>query len=200
MIPVIDAKFCAHKGKYTVQCLLAAAAAALILLVLDFFSNAAIIAALGASAFIAFAMPRANVSRPRFLLGGYLMGIGAGTLCYWLWQAPFVSGYLTIPQRPQIVPGAVAVGLSIFLMTITNTEHPPASGVALGLVLGDWKGQTILVIAIGIVALVLIKTLLRPILINLIDMAPRGGRPNVPTGPPASGASQTATLPQGDEP
>ncbi len=185
MIRLIDVKFRAHKAKYALQCLLAAGAMAVILLVLDFFSNAAIIAALGASSFIAFATPKANVSRPRYLLGGYLMGIVAGSLCWWLWQAPWVGRVAMIPEHPNIVPGAVAIGLAIFLMAVTNTEHPPAASVALGLVLGEWQVRTVLVIAAGIVALTLVKTLLKPIMMDLVEVVPRGPSADKPDAAPA---------------
>ena len=172
----------------------------LILLVLDFFSNAAIISALGASSFIVFAMPRANVSRPRYLLGGYLMGIAAGSLCYWLWQIPWVSGYITMPEHPNVVAGAVAVGLAIFLMAVTNTEHPPAAGVALGLVLGEWQVRTVLVIAGGIVALTLVKMLLEPVMMNLIETAPRGRHSGASQGSSAGEASGSPAREEGDRP
>jgi len=30
--------------------------------------------------------------------------------------------------------GAIAIGFAIFIMAVTNTEHAPAAGIALGLV------------------------------------------------------------------
>jgi CBS-domain-containing membrane protein len=62
----------------------------------------------------------------------------------------------------------VSVGLAIFVMVLTNTEHPPAAGVALGLVLGECSILTVTVVLVGIVLLSLIKRVLRPVLKNLL--------------------------------
>lgn len=188
---LFDRGFGQHVGRYVFQCAMATVSMALILLVLDFLGNAAVVASLGASCFIVFGAPRANLSRPRYLLGGYAVGLACGSLCYWLWQVPWVDQALGIPGHPHVVAGAAAVGLAIFVMVITDTEHPPAAGVALGLVMGEWAVQTVLIVAVGIGALALIRTFMRPIMINLVDVAQyragadaapgRGDAPPAPT-------------------
>lgn len=164
----VDEKFAKNKGRYLFQCFLAALGVFVVLLILNAKENAAVIGALGASAFIAFTMPHAQVSRPRFLVGGYVMGILSGFICYSISLLPFlpdsqIMSYLSCPLF-----GAVSVGLAIFLMVITNLEHPPAAGVALGLVLNNCDPKTILVVFVGIVSLALIKTLMRRLLIDLL--------------------------------
>ena len=47
----------------------------------------------------------------------------------------------------------IAVGLSIFLMVTTKTEHPPAAGTALGLVVGGWALSTVLLVLFGAIIL-----------------------------------------------
>ena len=64
---VFDEKFRGNKARYILQCILATLSVLIVLLSLDAMANAVIIAALGASFFIAFTMPEAQVSRPRFL-------------------------------------------------------------------------------------------------------------------------------------
>ena len=64
--------------------------------------------------------------------------------------------------------GGLAVGLAIFVMVITNTEHPPAASIALGLVLNGFEPRVILFILLGIVSLSVIKLALKPILKNLL--------------------------------
>ena len=121
-----DSAFRKHIFKYVIQCVLATMAIYVVLLILDARSNAAIIGALGASSFIAFTMPRKHVSQARFMVGGYAVGITAGTLCH----------FLTVWTQWSPVPfAALAVGVAIFVMVVTDTEHPPAAGVALGLAL-----------------------------------------------------------------
>lgn len=67
---IFDSKFRSNKTRYTLQCVLAACAVCIVLLLLNAMSDTAIIAALGASAFIAFTMPQVDASKPRFLIGG----------------------------------------------------------------------------------------------------------------------------------
>lgn len=54
---------------------------------------------------------------------------------------------------------ALAVGLSIFLMAITNTEHPPAAGTALGVVAHAWSYQIVVFILLCAVSLAIVRRL-----------------------------------------
>ena len=57
----------------------------------------------------------------------------------------------------------------MFLMVITDTEHPPAAGLALGLVLAEsWRPEIIIVVLVGIVLVALLKRLLKPVLKDLL--------------------------------
>jgi len=165
---LLDSKFMHNKLRYALQCLLAAASVLVILVILDALPNAAVVAALGASSFIAFTMPDAQVSRPRFLIGGYVVGIAAGTVCFWLSQVAWPGSLRPLQQHAYVAFGAMAVGLAIFVMVITNTEHPPAASLALGLVLAEWRLVTVAVVLIGIVALCCLKRVLKPVLKNLL--------------------------------
>ena len=62
----------------------------------------------------------------------------------------------------------VAVGFSILLMVLTNTEHPPAAGTALGLGVAGWDPSAILFVLLGAIALSIIHRLLRSRLQNLL--------------------------------
>jgi len=181
---IFDRKFRNNKLRYVLQCFLATVSVSVVLLLLNAIANPAIIAALGASSFIAFAMPRARVSRPRYLVGGYLIGMGSGTACYYMcaWTG-FGMGALAA-EYAHIVAAALAVGIAIFLMAVTNTEHPPASGVALGLALSEkLHFLTLIVLLVGIVALCAIKTLIKPFIINLVETGPT--EPDIARGTPA---------------
>ena len=79
---------------YLYQSLFAAVVVFIILLILS-IENAVVIASIGASAFIAFTMPRQNFSRPRYLIGGYIVGI----LCL------IGSSSLSVINRPPIFTG-----------------------------------------------------------------------------------------------
>jgi hypothetical protein len=99
---------------------------------LDTISHSAVIASLGASCFIVFTMPRARMSRPRFLIGGHVVGVAAGCVGRWLCAIPALARLPVFSLHSGVLCGALAVGLAIFVMVITDTEHPPAAGLALG--------------------------------------------------------------------
>jgi CBS-domain-containing membrane protein len=167
---ILDRRFHKHVARYVFQCGLATLAVLLILLVLDVITQAVIIASLGASSFIAFTMPHTNASRPRYLIGGYVWGIAAGVGMNGLSDLvgdPVVAG---VTLRGDVLFGAAAVGLAILMMVITDTEHPPAAGLALGVVLARWDTLALVVPLVGIVALSLARLALKPILINLIEV------------------------------
>ena len=117
--------------------------------------------------FIAFTIPKANLSRPRFLIGGYVVAVCCGCLCSWLMS---LSSWQTVAIRsfPNAAFGALAVGLTMFIMVLTDTEHPPAAGLALGFVLNEWDVRTVVIVLVGITMVCVIKRALRSILKNLI--------------------------------
>ena len=165
---LFDKRFSQNKLRYLLQCLLATISAMLVLTVLNTIANKVIIASLGASCFIAFGLPHHRASRPRFMIGGYLVGIAAGTLCCWLATTVFSEPQSTLPIYSSVIFGGVAIGLAMFLMVVTNTEHPPAASLALGLVLGEWQLLTLGIAMVEIVLLCILKRLLKPLLINLL--------------------------------
>jgi len=68
-----------------------------------------------------------------------------------------------------IVFGALAVGIAIFIMAVTNTEHPPGAGIALGLVINPWTWVTIIFIFCAIIWLTSVRKILKPYLMDLIS-------------------------------
>jgi len=167
---LIDESFAGNKFGYIVQCLLAGLSTVLVLALLTSISNIAVIASLGASSFIVFALPHTVSSRPRFLVGGYVVGVAVGSGFLWLrYTTSLPQEFGFIPFFPHVVFGGAAVAMATFVMVVTNTEHPPAAGLALGFVmLDEWRWITPIAVLVGIVALCLIKTLLKPILRNLL--------------------------------
>lgn len=149
------------------QCSLAAIVVLIVLSLLDAVTQTVLVASLGSSAFIAFALPRSLHSGPRHLIGGYLVGIFAGASMWALstfWQ--FASP--AIDHTVMLLFGALATGLAMFLMVVTKTEHPPAAAVALGLVLNEWDLLTLAVVVSGVVALSVLKRLVLPMLMDLV--------------------------------
>jgi CBS-domain-containing membrane protein len=152
--------------RYIMQCGLAGAVVLVLLLVLDAVTQTVLIAALGSSAFIAFAVPRSLHSGPRSLVGGYVVGILAGSLMGTLNTLIDVSP--SFDHAVMVICGAIAISLAMFTMVVTRTEHPPAAALALGLVLNEWSLLTLLVVLLGVVELSIVKQLVLPALLDLI--------------------------------
>ena len=153
--------------RYALQCSLATVVVLILLVALDAVTQTVLIAALGASTFIAFAVPRSLVSSPRCMIGGYLIGIIAGALMSTLNMALDFTDIM-LAHVSLIVFAAVATGLAMFLMVVTKTEHPPAAALALGLVLNQWTPLTLVVVILGITALSICKRLVLPYLMDLL--------------------------------
>ena len=153
--------------RYLLQCSLAGVVVLILLFILDAVTQTVLIAALGASTFIAFAVPRSPHSDPRHMIGGYLVGIFAGSLMGTLNLALDISDP-SVAHASMIVFGALATALAMFVMVVTKTEHPPAAALALGLVLNEWDFMTLLFIVAGIVSLSILKRLVLPVLMDLV--------------------------------
>jgi CBS-domain-containing membrane protein len=154
-------------NRYLLQCTLASVVVLILLLILDTVTQTVLIAALGASTFIAFAVPRSLQSEPRYMIGGYLVGILVGSSIGTLSASIHYSDIVTT-HVAMIVFGALAMGLAMFVMVITKTEHPPAAALALGLVLNEWGFLTLVVVIVGVIALSICKRLVLPILMDLM--------------------------------
>lgn len=165
---LIDDKFKDNKMRYVSQSLMAVMAIMLVLIFLDVRTNAATVAALGSSSFIVFTMPHTKASRPRFLIGGYVVAVITGSVCNFLTSFQLVRDFFSAPELIYPLFSALSVGLAIFIMVVTNTEHPPAGGVALGLVLHEYSLVAVAVVLVGILSLSGLRALLRPVLIDLL--------------------------------
>ncbi|MBN2239964.1 MAG: HPP family protein [Dehalococcoidales bacterium] len=164
---LIDKTFLAKPKRYILQSLLAVVVVTVLLYFVETITHAAIVAALGASTFIVFAMPKTVAAEPRRLIGGHIIGIISGLICYFALDTGPCHDFFTSIDIINWFPEAMAVGLSIFLMTIMNFEHPPAAGTALGIVTHEWTVSTIGFVVAFAVVLALIGFLLRKYLRNL---------------------------------
>ncbi len=167
---VIDEKVGKNLSKYIFQCLIATIILLIALLFLDVITETAIIASLGATSFIIFTMPKSYSSSPKRLIGGYTIGISMGIICNYFGSIIYTNNSifsLIKTNEVSIFFAAIAVGLSIFLMTITNTEHAPAAGIALGLVINQWNSSSVLFIIIVMLSMAATQHILKSYLINL---------------------------------
>jgi CBS-domain-containing membrane protein len=106
---------------YLLQSLLAAAALFILVLILG-RDKMVVTSAMGATAFIVFAMPTTVSAQTRNVIGGHLVGLVAGTIIYFI-------------ALPYYIEYPLAVGIAFFIMVALDVEHPPAAGTALAVVI-----------------------------------------------------------------
>lgn len=163
----LDENFRKHKKQFILQSLMTVGVVSVVLLFLDFLADGIVVASIGASSTIAFGNPHDESAGPRYLIGGYIFGVISGGFCC-----------LVAFGLDQILPGinsdfvmallgAFSVGLTMFLMVITNTEHPPSSALALGLVLNGFSVLSAAVAIIGISLISLTQRLLKKYMYDL---------------------------------
>jgi CBS-domain-containing membrane protein len=143
---------------YLLQSFLACLSVFALLIILH-LQNVVVIASIGATAFIVFTMPDDLTAKPSHVVTGHLVGFCSGALCALISHPHFLSAALV---------GSLAVGLSILIMVITDTEHPPAAGTALGVALSGFSLTLLLSVLTSIVALSVIHKVFRPRLRNLV--------------------------------
>jgi CBS-domain-containing membrane protein len=113
-------------------------------------------ASVGATAFIVFAIPSDVTANTKNIIGGHLIGVFAGSLSAWL-----------ASESSALIFYSLAVGLSIFLMVITDCEHPPASGTALGLAVSGTSLDLVVTLMVCVVALAVVHKIFRRYLRDL---------------------------------
>ena len=104
-------------------------------------ARAVLVAAIASTAFILFIGPRSVTAHPRHSIGGHMVAVVAASAVY------FVAEYFTGAQFTgdfSLLFGfyaALAVGLAMLLMALTDTEHAPAAGTALAIIAHgvDWQ-------------------------------------------------------------
>ena len=163
---ILDRKLRSRAPNYLFQCGLATISLIIIFLVEDVLFRAAIVAAVASTTFIIFDVPNSVAATPRKVIGGHFVAVICGAIFSSVLLIPAVASGAGEPVRS--VMAALSVGLGIFLMAVTDTEHAPAAGTALGLVVHGWTWSSVVFILSGAVILSLIRLALRPKLINLL--------------------------------
>jgi CBS-domain-containing membrane protein len=144
---------------YLFQSVLAVFALALAMLILNIGKRPVLIASVGATAFIAFAMPGELAAKPKSIIGGHLIGFLSGAI------------FSVVPHSSTIgstIVYSFAVGLSLFLMVVLDFEHPPASGTALAIVSEDFSLNTFVGLFTSILIILIVAHIFRGKLRNLV--------------------------------
>ena len=153
---------------YLFQCCLATLSLLIILLVGDTLMKGAIVVGVASSAFTVFVLPNSIAATPRKVIGGHIVAALVGAFIISLLNIPGFTGYMENSRHIIDLAAALSVGLSIFAMVVTNTEHPPAAGTSLGLVIYGFDWGSIIFILTAALALSALRIALRPKLINLL--------------------------------
>ncbi len=167
-LQLFDKQFLRHPKNFIIQSLLGIVVLAVILYFVEVLTHAAIVAALGSSTFIVFAMPQSVAAQPRRLIGGHIVGVLCGVLCCCVFLGGPIGKLISGWEFTNLFIYALAVGLSILLMALTNTEHPPAAGTALGIAAHEFSVQVVLFILLSVIGLAVIRALLGSRLKDLV--------------------------------
>jgi CBS-domain-containing membrane protein len=161
---IIDRRLGLHWIHYIFQSLCAVVCVFVVLVSLR-GQNLLVAASLAATAFTIFVMPRSVTASARNVIGGHSIGILSGLLFAMLTpENVFLQDFLY----------AMLVGCVLFIMSATNTEHPPAAGSALGIAMTPPEGMRMgLGIIMGVLLLALMHQLLRPLMRDLIARSER---------------------------
>ena len=139
---------------YIFQSLLAGLAMFIIVLVFG-REKVVIIASIGATAFICFAMPSGVSAQTGHVIGGHLVGLVCGAI-------------FAFTVLPYYVEFPLAVTLAIFLMVALDVEHPPAAGTALAVAINEVTLPDAGTIVISVIVLTQCRYYMRNILKDLV--------------------------------
>ncbi len=144
----------------TMQSVLVSLSVLVCFVLMRYVANGLVLASIGASAFIAFAFPNAESSRPRYLVGGYACGIGAGLAGHGVYQLLLLGASEAGDPFFLLALGCVlSAFLAAFFMMLLDLQHPPSVALAISIVATSQPLQMSLIALLCILALVLIKTL-----------------------------------------
>jgi CBS-domain-containing membrane protein len=133
-----------------------------------------IVVGIASSAFTIFVVPNSVAATPRKLIGGHFLAAFIGTVIALILQSPLLIQMVLENRYFLDVAAALSVGIGIFLMVVTNTEHPTAAGTSLGLVIQccelnmgvDWSSLIFIMVSAGLLSGVRIA--LRDKMVNLL--------------------------------
>ena len=166
---VFDDKFLLNPLRYIFQIGICIPIFIMLLLLGDVVLRAPIVIAVASSAFTIFVMPKSTVSNVRRVIGGHTIAIITGGLFMMVLTFVGLNGLYESYTLFRDILVAVLVVLTIFIMVITDTEHPPAAGTILGICLqNEWSWFSVLFILMSMVIMLFIKSILSTRLINLV--------------------------------
>ncbi len=147
-----------HWPNYIFQTVIALVASVIVLSVME-MRHDVIIASIGATTFIMFAKPHSDTAEPRHVIAGQIIGITSGIAWTFIPHASYIAS---------VAVYTAAVGTAFFVMVITDTDHPPAAGTALGVCISGLYWDVLLALGGCIIGLAILHGLLKKHLRDLI--------------------------------
>ena len=157
----LDPGFAARPGRFVTQSVVATLALLAVLLFADSLSNAAIAAGLASSVVIIFINPSNRTARIRSVVGGHGVALAVGSIFAVILFAGPVEGFLDTASWLRVLSYALVVGLGLLVMAVTNTEHPPAAGIAIGMTSREFDWAVLGSIIGAVIVLAILKLVLR---------------------------------------
>ena len=157
----LDPGFAAHPGQFVSQSVLATLALLAVLLFADSLSSAAIAAGLASSVVIIFINPSNRTARIRSVVGGHGVALALGSIFSIILFVGPVEGFLDTASWVRVLSYALVVGLGLLVMAVTNTEHPPAAGIAIGMASREWDWAVFGSIIVAVIVLAALKLVIR---------------------------------------
>jgi len=130
---LLDPKFRHRYEQCFLRAFLAFLAMAIILLFVESPSSAAIAAGLGSSVVGIFINPNGATARLRAMVGGHTMALLLGSVFSFILFAGSIETFTVDHSQFHALIMALSVGLLFLVMAITDTDHPPAGGIAIGM-------------------------------------------------------------------
>ncbi len=183
---ILDPEFELNPKPFVVQMTIAGIFMLFVFVGFNIYTQSALIAAFASSVFLSFAVPDSHATDPRPMIGGYMVGIAIGISLSIVCQSTVsenimggfgaLFGYAHIsssgihPYSPAYTAffAFLAFLITAFFMAATDTEHAPAVGIAVGLIINPWDLKTIVFLLIGISVLTVFKKSLERWMMNLI--------------------------------
>ena len=165
---MFDRRFASHMPSYLFQCGLATLSMVAIILLVDVIFRPVVVVAAASTAFIVFVVPQSVAATPRKVIGGHVFAVIVGSAFAGIIRLLGVDEGLVGERLVLQIAGAVSVGFAMFVMVITNTEHPPAAATSLGLVFHEWTVSSVVFIVSAAIVLSAVRIALRPKLVNLL--------------------------------
>ena len=115
---------------------------------------------LAASVVTLFLHPASRVASTRALCGGHILALFIGSGFALLSVVGPVEGLMLAAPLPSDLGLALVVAMSIFVMAVTDTEHPPAAGTVLAMAPRPWDIKIVAVIIAEILPLAVVRRLI----------------------------------------